>query len=463
MVDVSKHVSVSPFVVLLAIIAALCGVLFGFDTGVVAGAVLFVKQEFHLSTTMVEIVVSVALLGAFIGAFLSGKLADRFGRRNMMMVTALAFILGALGSALATSITLLLWSRLLVGMAVGLASYLAPLYISEIAPSHRRGTLVILNTITVTGGIVVAYLVDLYFSSTQDWRWMFGMGVFPGILLAFGVLFLPQSPRWLMEKGLLSAARRVLLKIRKDQAESEFHEIEQTIAEEKKCHWRELFSKKMKGVLWLGCGLAIIQQVTGINTILYYAPSIFKAAGFHGTTSQLLAGLGVGVTNFIMTIVALWLVDKIGRRPLLLVGLAVMALSLAVVALTFAAHLHGLLLQWSAVLSLVLFVAFYALSIGCLFWLIISEIYPLNMRGRAMSVATACNWIANLAVASTFLTLIDTLGPSLTFSIYAMLSAVSFFLCWRFVPETKGVSLENIEHNLHQGRALREIGAAKKV
>lgn len=450
------------FVFLIASIAALSGLLFGYDTGVISGAILFIQKQYPISTFMTEVVVSTVLLGAIIGAIISGKLADYAGRRRMMLCAAAAFIIGTLVCACALNLNWIISGRLIIGFAIGVASYSAPLYISEIAPKNNRGALVILNTIAVTGGIVLAYMADLYFAASENWRIMFGLGIIPAILLALGLTLLPQSPRWIAQKGKIKQASNILYKIRSaTTAKDEIKEITELLSYKKTSRWPDCFTKCMRPILMLGIALAVIQQITGINTILYYAPTIFQFVGFKSISSQLLATLGMGTTNFVMTIVAMLLVDRIGRRKLLLLGLALMSLSLGLVTLVFylSPGNYSALLKWISMSSLIIFVMAYAVSIGCLFWLIISEIYPLNIRGMAMSIASMSNWFANLIVALSFLSLIQYAGPTTTFLIYTLASVISWVFCYYFVPETKNISLEKIEENLEAGKRCREIGA----
>jgi len=449
----------SHVVAIVATIAALAGLLFGYDTGVISGALLFIKHTFPMQTSSIEMVVSSVLIGAMLGAIISGSFSDRFGRRSMMLSSSVAFIVGTLLCAIAYSVVSLMVGRLIVGFAIGVASYTAPLYISEIAPKRVRGALVIINTIMVTGGIVLAYVVDLLLSPLQAWRWMLGLGVVPAILLAVGLLFLPNSPRWMAQKGWLDGALRILKRLRPEAVvQEELNEIKRNVMHHKNRHWRMLFQPGVRSLLLMGVGLAVVQQITGINTILYYAPYIFKSAGFTGTTSVLFATLGMGVTNFVFTIIAMLWVDRLGRRKLLLIGLTMMTLSLLVVSALFYSHGHGALLRWSSVIGLILFVAFYALSIGCLFWLIISEVFPLRVRSVAMSVAATANWLANFLVALTFLTLLSYLGPANTFFVYAVAGLVSIVFAYQMVPETKNISLEHIEENIKAGCRSREVG-----
>lgn len=448
------------FIYLFAGIVAVGGILFGYDTGVISGAIVFIRPALDVTTFQTEIIVSAVLIGAFLGALGSGKLADYYGRRAALLVAAIGYIIGSLLSAYAPNANILIFARIVVGVSIGISSYVVPLYISEIAPAEKRGGLIILNTVAVTGGILISYFVDYGFSFIEGWRWMLGVGAIPALFMLLGVLFVSESPRWLMQQNYFKEAKKILQKISgKTGVDRELKEIRQIIINSKQESWRELFAPLLRPVLMVGFGLAIIQQVSGINVILYYAPIIFQASGFHETSTQMLATVSMGATNFLMTIVALWLVDKVGRRKLLLFGLTVTTISLAVLASSF--HFaEGLeLLKWVCVYSLVLFIAGYAISIGCLFWLLISEIYPLDVRGKAMSLVTSVNWMANFIIALTFLSLLETFGASATFWLYTAFGVLSLVFCYYLIPETKLVSLEQIERNLRGGRKIRELGA----
>ena len=445
-------------VYLITSIAALSGLLFGFDTGVIAGAILFVQKTFTMSTLTVELVVSAVLLGAFSGAICSGKCADQFGRRRMIFIAVLAFIIGTLISSLAPNVSVLIAGRFLIGVAIGIVSYTAPLYIAELAPAQNRGAFVIVNNLAIACGQVVAYIVDYAFMAHDSWRWMFGVGVVPAIVLGLGLLLLPESPRWMVQQGKLDKARQILSRIRsKNSINKELDDIIQTV-NKKRGTWSDLLDPKIRSVLLIGIGLAVAQQVTGINTILYYAPSIFMHAGYHDLHSQMLATLGMGLMNFFSTILAMWLVDKVGRRRLLLIGTSIMSISLFSVGMAFNMAEPNEVLRWISVLGLLTFIGSYAISLGCLFWLMISEIYPCHIRGLAMSVATAANWGSNLIVAMTFLSILEVYGPADTFWLYATLSIASWVFCYHFVPETKGRSLEEIENSLNLEKGLWSVG-----
>ncbi|MFH1395744.1 MAG: sugar porter family MFS transporter [Candidatus Omnitrophota bacterium] len=447
----------SVFVCVVAAVAALAGLLFGYDTGVISGAILFIKDQFALSPVVEEMVVSAVLLGAVIGAASSGQLSDKFGRRRVIITTAIIFALGSIGTAMAPSVAVLIAGRVIIGIAIGVASFTAPLYISEVSPVHIRGALVSLNQLAITCGIVFSYVVDYSLAGQASWRWMFGVGVFPAVILGIGMFFLPESPRWLMSRNLGEIARKVLVKVRgTENVQQEISAIKETLGEESG-GWKELWEPWLRLPLFIGLILGLFQQITGINVVIYYAPTIFEFAGFGSATVSILATAGVGIVNVAMTVVAVKLVDKMGRRPLLAIGLIGMTVSLTILGIAFSLTTLTEALKWIAVGSLMLYVASFAISLGPIFWLIIAEIYPLKIRGRAMSLATMFSWICNLAVAMTFLTLIQKLGKAGTFWLYGAICIAGWFFCYFFVPETKGHSLETIEEHWRQRKGPRAL------
>ncbi len=332
------------YVYLAAAISALGGMLFGYDIGVISGAILFIKKDFSLSAGLEEIVVSSVLLGSLAGAVGGGILADRLGRRKLLIFTAAVFGLGAIGAALAPGTAWLIIARVVAGAAIGVASFVAPLYISEIAPVAIRGKLVSINQVALTSGIVFSYLIDYAFAGSQAWRWMFAMAVIPAAAFGIGLVFIPDSPRWLAGRGHFDQARAVLKRIRPpDKVEAEMSAIQHSVAQQQG-NWSELLSPLLRSAMIVGIGLAIAQQITGINTVIYYAPTIFKFAGFSSASVAILASVGVGVVNVVFTVVAMQLIDRVGRRPLLLVSLAGMAVSLIVLGLAFSlAQLSGMI------------------------------------------------------------------------------------------------------------------------
>jgi SP family galactose:H+ symporter-like MFS transporter len=450
--------SIPPFVYVAAAISALGGLLFGYDTGVISGAILFIKQDFSLSSTLEEFVVSAVLIGAVLGAIVGGTLADRLGRRRSLLLSAAIFALGAFGTAFSPSVMVLIVGRVIVGVAIGAASFIAPMYISEVSPNKIRGRLVALNQIALTSGIVIAYLVDYALSNVQGWRWMLGLAAIPAAALGVGMVFMPNSPRWLVAQNDNVKANEVLKRIRSQgDVERELKEIQISL-QKQTGGWTELKSPLIRPALVVGIGLAIFQQITGINTVIYYAPTIFQFAGFKSASAAILATVGVGVINVLMTVVAMQLLDRVGRRPLLLAGLIGMVVSLVVLGVAFWLPTQGQLVGWIAAISLAAYVGSFAIGLGPVFWLLISEIYPLSVRGLAMSIATVANWGSNLIVALTFLTLVGVLGRPGVFWLYGLIGIGAWFFAHSLVPETRGKSLEEIEEHWRSGKHPRQMG-----
>ncbi len=434
-------------VAFIAATAALGGLLFGYDTGVISGALLFLRTAFHLSSLMMGVVTSMALAGAAVGAAVAGRLADHYGRRPILLATAMMFVLGSLVSALAPDLPTLLVGRLLVGTGIGGASMLTPLYLAEIAPARERGALVSFNQLAVTLGILASYLVGYGLAADSAWRWMLGLGAVPGVLLILGMALLPETPRWLAGHGHVDRARAALRRLRGHAAdiEPEMAQLRADLTPEVRSQsHNRLGHAAARLPLIVGIGLAVFQQVTGINTVIYFAPVIFQASGLSSASAAILATAGIGVVNVGMTLVAIWLVDRVGRRILLLWGLAGMGVSLCMLALAFLLG-SGPLLGWLTAGSLTVYVGCFAIGLGPVFWLLISEIFPLAVRGRGMSAATIANWLANLVVALTFLDLVDVLGRPGIFSLYAALTFGAVVFAYKLVPETKGLSLESVE------------------
>ena len=445
----------------IAATAALGGLLFGYDTGVISGALLFLRTAFHLSSLMLGVVTSIALGGAACGAATAGRLADRFGRRPVLLATAVVFVSGALVSAFAGDIWVLLAGRLVVGVGIGGASMLTPLYLSEIAPASRRGALVSFNQFAVTLGILGSYLVGYALASSGSWRWMLGLGGVPGVVLIIGMLLLPETPRWLAGHGRMDQARAALLRLRGQDADvtgemarlrADLTSTAQALPQSRLGH------AAARLPLVVGIGLAIFQQITGVNTVIYFAPTIFQASGLSSASAAILATAGIGVVNVLMTGVAILLVDRVGRRVLLLCALGGMGVSLCLLALGFVLG-RGELLGYFTAASLTAYVGFFAIGLGPVFWLLISEIFPMAIRGRGMSAATIANWLSNLVVALTFLDLVNVLGHAGVFLMYAILTFAGLVFAYVLVPETKGLSLEEVQ-SLWTKRARHESAGA---
>ena len=450
--------SAKGYFIIIAMVAALAGLLFGYDTGVISGAILFIRNDFQLTPITNGMVVSSVLFGALIGALFSGRMTDYYGRKMILIVVALLFILGTLETALAPNEPALIIGRIAVGVAIGIASYAAPLYISEISPPRYRGALVSLNQLAIGIGILASYIVDYFFAPQQAWRWMLGMGVIPAILLFVGLLFLPRSPRWMVSQGYYGKALEILHRLRGglDLAEKELEAIRATVTKER-MEWKVLFSKTIRPVVIIGIGLAVLQQVTGINTILYYAPTILTMTGYQGATGAILATMGIGVVFVIFTVVSLPLIDRLGRRILLIAGLIGMAVGLLIMAYSFHVVQSSAMIHWLTLGGMLLYIASFAFSLGPIMWLMISEIYPLKVRGLGASLATCFNWLSNLIVAFTFLSIVQAIGVSTTFMIYFVMCLVSIVFVYFFVPETKGMTLEHFEANLLSGKKWRQL------
>src|SRR5580700_10408974 len=426
------------FVYIAAAIAALGGLLFGYDTGVISGALIFVRKSFALSTFHQELVVSVVLVGAAVGSLGGGNLADHIGRKTNLLITSVIFILGAIICAAAGSEITLIVGRTIVGLGIGLASSTVPLYISEVSPAKARGWQVSLFQLAITIGILAAYLVDYAFAQSEQWRWMLGLAVVPGAILGLGMLYMPETPRWLVKNRQPDKALAVLKKIRGTQnVEAEFQGIQGTLSEtDERGQWSDLLKASIRPALIVGIGLAIFQQVTGINTVIYYAPQIIRSAGISSASGAILATAGIGLVNVIMTLVSMWLT-----------GIAGMIISLGVLGFIFraSATAHDAAFGQLAVITLMAYVACFAISLGPIFWLIIAEIYPLKVRGLAEGTAASSNWGANFVVSLTFLTLVQMFGPTWTFWLYGLLAIAAWIFSYSLVPETKGRTLEEIE------------------
>ena len=438
------------FVNIAAAITATGGLLFGYDTGVISGALLFIRQDFAPLSPFVEgIIVSTLLVGAVVGALSGGPLSDRAGRRPTALLAAVIFGLGALAVAFAPSVAFIIFGRFLLGLGVGLASMIVPLYIAEIAPAERRGALVSLNQLMITIGILLSYIVGVIFTPIEGWRYMFGVALIPALILGIGMFMLPESPRWLFEHGQIAKARTVLSRSRSpeevDQEFREMEEIKELEEEQARVSYKELLAPYVRPALIIGIGLAIFQQITGINTVIYYAPTILQNVGFSEGGAIAATAVGVGLVNVGFTILAVRIIDRAGRRPLLIIGLIGMIISLALLGLVFALGATSGAAGLLATVCLGLYIASFAISLGPVFWLMISEIYPLRIRGTAMSVASIANWGSNWLVALTFPVLLATFGGAGSFWLFAGLGIVAWFFVYFRVPETKGRSLEEIE------------------
>ena len=444
----------------VAIVASLGGLLSGFDTGVISGALLFINQTWDLSDYTQGFLVSSVLIGAVIGAGTNGILADMFGRKKIIIATAVIFIIGSILCALAPNIYVLILSRILVGLSVGIVNFIVPLYLSEVAPKQMRGTLVSLYQWAITAGILFSYVINGAFASAvYNWRWMLFAGVAPGIVLLVGMSFLGDTPRWLVSKNRDEEAKKIYRKIEpSENADVAVAEIKETLKTEGGSDKKIRFKKWMIMPFVVGIGIMFAQICTGINTIIYYAPTIFKIAGFDSNANAIYATAGIGLINFLMTIIAIFFTDKLGRKPLLYVGLTGVMLSLLGLGCAFHfASILGASLKWIAVGSLAFYIICFAFSLGPVGWIIVSEVFPLKIRGLAMSLCTVANFAFNFFVVGSFPVLINRVGGAYTFWMFAFVSLLCIIFVYFFVPETKGISLEQIESNWIKGVKPRDF------
>jgi MFS transporter, SP family, sugar:H+ symporter len=439
---------------------ALGGLLFGYDTGVISGALLFIPNDFKLTPFLQGAIVAALLLGAMVGAAFTGRLSDRLGRRHLIIIAAVVFTAGALLAALAPSVAVLITARFVIGLAVGSAALVVPLYLSEIAPTEIRGAIAGLNQLMIVVGILAAFVVNAILASSGDWRLMLGLAAVPSLILLVGMLFMPETPRFLVHAGDEQEAREVLEELPGDEHPQErIDEIREVEDEASGTGLRGLWQAKwVRPALLVAAGLAVFQQFVGINTIIYYAPTTLTDVGF-GKTSAIYANLIIGVVNVAMTVIAIRIIDRVGRKPMLFAGVAGMVGSLLVLGISLSVlatpHHPG---DPAAIITLVClgtFIASFAATWGPVVWVMIPEVLPLSVRGTAMGVAVLCNWGANFLVSQTFPLLLSKLGPGPVFLGYAGMGMLAGLFVKTFVTETKGRSLEEIEADLQRATGTR--------
>ncbi|WP_281166910.1 sugar porter family MFS transporter [Actinopolyspora halophila] len=438
----------SGLVIGASITAAFGGLLFGYDTGVISAAILYIRPEFGFGDSTQEVVVSALLVGAVLGVIIGGPVSDRVGRRNTLIAVTVLFALATLGCALTPNVGALVLARGLLGVAIGVSSLVVPGYIAEMAPPHRRGTLVSLHQFMVTVGILVSYLVGYGLSSTGAWRWMLGVAVLPAAVMFLGLLRLPESPRWLLTRGRQEEARRVLSRTRPpEHVESELTEIRDTIRAEGHITYRELLGPRYRRWISVGVVAAGSSQLVGVNAIIYYAPTILTDAGF-GDSGAILASVGIGTLNVLFTVFALVFIDRLGRRPLILGGTVVIIVALAFIGLLFTQPVQGTV-SVLLIAALIVYQSAFACSLGIAIWLVNSEIFPNSVRGKAGSFGIVSHWALNFLVSVSVLTLIGLFGgPSGVFWLYGALGLFGLIYLYRWLPETKNRTLEDIEAEL---------------
>jgi sugar porter (SP) family MFS transporter len=436
------------FVGFATFIIALGGLLYGYNATVMAGAILFIKKQYALSPLFEESVIASVVVGALIGAAIGGPLADRYGRRWALMLTSVVFLFGAIASASAPNVLSLIGARTLAGTGIGLVSVVGTLYLAEVSPDHLRGRLVSIYMVANFVGVIGGYLVELAFDADGSWRWMLGFPAFIAIPFAVGAWALSETPRWLICNHRLDRARAALGRICKDtDVDQELQHLQASVGS-RRGNWSDLLAAELRPALVIGVALGLLQRVTGITIAFLYGPTIFRSAGMQSVSLDIWAGVGVGIAFLIGQVLSLVLVDHLGRRPLLLLGYGGMAVALVLLGVTFAMGSELALVQWLSVGGVILLAGAWAAGPASVTFLIISEIYPQDVRGPAMSLATVALWLSFLVMTFTFLTTIELLGESLTFLAYGLFSVIAVGVVCVFVPETKGKSLEQISAGL---------------
>ncbi|MBN9539458.1 MAG: sugar porter family MFS transporter [Reyranella sp.] len=440
----------------LAFVAAIAGFLFGYDEGVIAVARASLDKDFPMGPLVGGFMTAAVPLGALVAASVAGRITDRFGRRSVLMAAAALFMVGALVAASISAVWMLIVARFVLGLAIGMAAVAAPLYIAECAPLAIRGALVSTYQLAITVGILMSYLTGLMIAGDGTWRVMFGLGVVPGALFLVGLAFLPESPRWLVLKGFTDKARAGLGRLRGPgwDVDRELTEMVRTAKEEagQRVGYSALLEPSIRPALIVGVGLFFLQQLSGINAVIYYAPEIFNHAGFDSANTQMLATVGIGTVNVLTTIVAMFLIDRVGRRPLLVIGFLGTAFTMLVIALGVV--FPGAVPSWIIIAMLLLYIASFAIAVGPLPHLLMSEIFPLRVRGPGMSMASLSNWGFNFLVVFAFPLMLAGPGLAFTFTVFAVICLGGIAFTLTRVPETTGHSLEAIERHLMSGQAL---------
>ncbi len=444
----------------VSFIAALAGLLFGLDIAYVNGSLELIVKTFHLTTSQSELIAEILLFGAFIGAVFSGWLSRQFGRKKVLLLASLIFALFTFLGVFAPSFTVLLVARFIIGLAVGIASFVAPLYLSEIAPFKIRGRLIALYQLMITIGILAMFLSNAALMHFGSWRLMMSVIAIPALVMFVGALFLPESPRWLVLVGRNEEAQKVLKRIRNSDEEVNFElgEIKETV-KVKGGGWKLLTKPFFRKVLILGILLQALQQFSGMNAFMYYSGQVFKAAGF---SSPAVATIVIGLVNMLTTLIAIKYVDKLGRKPILYAGLTILVVSCAVVGYIFKINPPGTEMtsveQWLTLIFSLLFIFGFAVALGPIIWILCSEIFPLKGRDLGITITTATNWISNTIIGGYTLTWFIHLGVGGTFWMFGAVNLVGFLIIGFLTPETKNIPLEELEKNLENGVPLRKLG-----
>lgn len=432
----------------LVSLAALFGLLFGFDEGAISGALPLITKTFGISVMAEGFLTAAVPLGAVVGAILAATYADKLGRRKVLISCSVLFGLGSVASGIATGQEILIMARLILGIGIGASALAAPMFLAELAPAKYRGAVVSAFQLMITVGILISYLLDMILEPMGAWRWMLAFGAVPAVISLIGIFLSPESPRWLAINGARDEAISVISQVQPHLSGDQVTQIVNEIETSKTGNgnipsWNIFLSDKVRPLMVFTIAAFFFQQVSGINAVIYYAPTIMNQAGFDGTSTQLAATVGIGIVNVLMTIVAMFLVDRFGRRPLLILGFLGAAISLAVIAYVMQVGRPDLAPIGLA--GLFAYIAIFAVSLGPLPWLYMSELFPLALRSRGMAMASVANWGCNFIVVFAFPTVVAKFGAPATFAMFGAFCAVGTVFSWFYAPETKGISLEEIE------------------
>lgn len=425
---------------------ALGGMLFGYDTGVISGALLFIRKDLGLTSTLEGLVVSGVMIGAVVGSLASGPFADRFGRKKIIIFLSVLFILGTVGTSWPPNVTVMILFRIVLGIAVGGASGMVPIYLAELAPAEKRGAITAINSVMNAIGMLLAYVVNYVYSFSGDWNTMLGLALIPSAILLIGMFFLPESPKWLAEHRNIHQAKTVLMMTHDNEAEvdKELFVLKSMLKKNEKGRFSDVFSPWIRPIVFVGVMVAILQQITGANTIFYFMPTVLSDSGL-GDNIALVSHIGIGVINLLMTIVGVFLVDKWGRKKLLALGSLGMGASLLILSIVEYVHSESTLSGVIMIVTMCLFMFAYSTTWGMVAWVLLAEIFPLQIKGTAMAICTFFLWTSNSILAFFFPIATAYYGPAVTFGFFAIICFLSYVFVKKYVPETKGKTLEEIE------------------